>query len=209
VVGIVADARTTTLDREQPLMVYLPYWWRSRTATSLLIKSALDSAALVSGVRRAVHEIDSEIAVGQSRPLEQLVEASTAGRRYHTQLFVTFGVVALFIAVIGVYAVTAYGVSRRRREMNIRVALGAQTAQVIGLVLRQAATPVIAGVVAGACAALAIGGLVASLLFEVQPRDPLILLTVVVIVGVVGVATCGLATRRGLTIHPAAALREE
>lgn len=209
VVGVVADARTTTLDREQPLMVYLPYWWRSRAATSLLIKTAVDPSSIISGVRRAAGEIDPDIAVGQSQPLEQLVEASVAGRRYQTQLFVVFGGVALFIAIVGVYAVTSYGISQRRREMNIRVALGAQTNQVVGLVLRQAATPVVVGVIAGACGALAMGGLVASLLFEVQPRDPIILLTVVLVVGIVGVATCGLAARRGLTIHPASALREE
>ncbi len=209
VVGVVADARTTALDRAQPLMVYVPYWWRSRAATSLLIKTAADPSSIVSSVRRLVREIDPDIAVGQARPLEELVETSVAGRQYQTQLFVAFGAVALFIAIVGVYAVTSYSISRRRREMNIRVALGAQTSQVVGLVLRQAATPVIIGVLAGACGALAIGGFVASLLFDVEARDPLILLTVVLIVGTVGVATCGLAARRGLTIHPASALREE
>jgi ABC-type antimicrobial peptide transport system permease subunit len=75
--------------------------------------------------------------------------------------------VALCIATVGVYAVTSHGVSRRRREMNIRRALGAQTSQVVGLILRQGMTPVVAGVVAGSTGALAAGGLVASLLFEV------------------------------------------
>lgn len=91
---------------------------------------------MVSSVRRVVHELDPDIAVGQARPLEQLVDASVAGRRYQTQLFIAFGAVALFITIVGVYAVTSYGVSRRRREMNIRVALGARYAQVVGLVLR-------------------------------------------------------------------------
>jgi predicted permease len=209
VVGVVADARMTSLDHQPPLMVYLPYWWRSRPATSLLIKTAVDPVSLLPDVRRVIREIDPEIAVGGARPLGQIVDASVAGRRYQVRLFVAFGLVALFIATVGVYAVTSYGVSRRRREMNIRVALGAQTPQVMALILRQAATPVIAGIVAGACGALAVGGIVSSLLFEVQARDPLIVATVVAIVGSVGLVTCGLTARRGLSLDPAAALRDE
>jgi predicted permease len=209
VVGVAADARVTTIDRTQPLMVYVPYWWRSRAAVSLLIKTSIDPTSLLPAVRRAVHDVDPEIAIGQSRPLEQLVDAAVAGRRYQTQLFIAFGAVALFIATVGVYAVTAYGVSRRRREMNIRVALGAQSAQVIRLVLRQATMPVIAGVVTGAAAAIALGGLVASLLFEVQARDPLIVAGVVTVVTTVGLGTCLIAARRGLALNPAAALRDE
>jgi ABC-type antimicrobial peptide transport system permease subunit len=93
--------------------------------------------------------------------------------------------------------------------MNIRVALGAQASQVTRLILRQATVPVIAGVLAGALAAIASGGVVASLLFEVQARDPLIVATVVTLVASVGLATCLLATRRGLTLNPAPALRDE
>ncbi len=209
VVGVVADARITTLDGAQPLMVYVPYWWQSRTSLSLLIKTATAPASMVSAVRTAIRGIDPEIAIGESRPLEQLVDASVAARRYQTQLFVVFGLVALFIATIGVYAVTSYGVLRRRREMNIRVALGAQRAQVVQLILRQGMTPVMAGVVGGAVGALAVGSLVASLLFEVQPSDPLIIGLVIAIVALVGVLTCGLAARQGLTLNPTAALREE
>src|SRR5262249_62052416 len=105
-------------------MVYLPYWGRARTSTSVLIKSAAEPPALMPSVRRAVRVIDSEIAIGDARPLEQLVDTSVAGRRYQTQLFVAFGIVALFIATLGVYAVTSYRVSQRRREVHIRSAPG-------------------------------------------------------------------------------------
>jgi predicted permease len=209
VVGVVADARTTSLDGTQPLMVYVPYWWQSRTSMALLIKTAVDPAAMIPAVRRAVRELDPEIAIGQSRPLEQLVDASVSGRRYQMQLFVAFGLVALFIATVGVYAVTSYSISRRRREMNIRVALGAHASQVVHLVLRQGMAPVIVGVVAGACGALAFGGIIATLLFDVRPREPWIIGAVVAIVGAVGLLTCALAARQGLSIDPAAALRDE
>jgi putative ABC transport system permease protein len=209
VVGVAADARTTMLDDAQPLMVYVPYWWRTRSSTSLLIRTKVDPVAILGPVRRAVQQIDPEIAVGESRPLEQLVEASLAGRRYQTQLFVAFGLVAIFIATVGVYAVASYGVSRRRREMNIRIALGAQTSHVVGLLLRQGMAPVVAGVAAGAAGALAVGGIVGSLLFEVRAHDPAVIATVVGIVALVGLATCGIAARRGLSLDPAAALRDE
>jgi len=117
--------------------------------------------------------------------------------------------VALFIATVGVYAATAYGVSRRQREMNLRVALGARRSQVLSLMVRQGTAPVIAGVVAGAAGALAAGGLFSGLLFEVRARDPLVLGAVIALVAAVSLATCGLVARRGLTLDPSAALREE
>jgi ABC-type antimicrobial peptide transport system permease subunit len=209
VVGVVRDARTTTLDSTPPLMVYVPYWWRSRTSTSLLIQTAVDSASMLPSVRRAIRGIDPEIAVGEARPLTDLVAAAMAGRRQQTQLFTAFGVVALFIAAVGIYAVTSFTVSRRRREMNVRVALGAPRAQVIGQMLRQGMTPVLIGIAAGIAGALGIGNLVASLLFDVEPRDPAIITVVVAMVVAVGLTTCGLAVRRGLAIDPSRALREE
>jgi putative ABC transport system permease protein len=208
VVGVVGEARMTSLDEQPPLMVYIPYWWRSRPALALLIKTDVEPTSLIAGVRRAVHEVDPEIAVGDARPLEQIVEASTASRRYQTQLFVSFGLAALFIAAVGVYSVTSHGMSRRRREMNIRVALGAQTWQVVHLLLRQTAIPMIVGLVAGSAGALSVGGVVTSLLFDVRARDPLILIAVVGVVGCVGVTTAVFAARRGLLIDPARALRD-
>jgi ABC-type antimicrobial peptide transport system permease subunit len=108
-----------------------------------------------------------------------------------------------------VYAVTSYGVSRRRREMNIRVALGARASQVLGLVLRQTGVPLVAGAAAGGAAAVALGGVVASQLFEVRARDPLVIAATVTLVTAVGMLTCAVAAKQGLSIDPAAALREE
>jgi ABC-type antimicrobial peptide transport system permease subunit len=117
--------------------------------------------------------------------------------------------VALVIATVGVYATTAYGVSRRRREMNIRVALGARASQVFALVLRQSTTPIAAGIAAGCAAALATGNLMGSLLFKVRPSDPLVMAAVVAIVAAVGLIASATAAREGLRVDPAAALRDE
>jgi predicted permease len=209
VVGVVHDARTTTLERQPPLMVYVPYWRRSRPSASLLVHTAAESSSLVAEVRHAVARVDPDIAIGDTRPLASFVDAALEGRRYQVEVFVAFAVAALTIAIIGVYAVTSYGISRRRREMNIRLALGAAPSQVVALVVRQGFSPVAAGLGAGAIGAVAAGTLVASLLFDVRARDPLVIAAVVSVVGVVGLLACALAARQGLTLNPVAALRDE
>jgi putative ABC transport system permease protein len=209
VVGIAADARTTAVERQPPLMVYVPYWWRSRATLSLLVKSDADPIALAPGSRRVIDRLDPEIAVGQVQPLQQLVNATLAGRRYQARLFIVFGLVSLLIATLGVYAVTAYGVARRRREMNIRVALGAARADVHKLLVAQLAKAVVPGVGLGVAGALAAGGAAASLLYEVTPRDPMVLAGVAATVALVAIAASLLATRNTLSIDPMAALREE
>jgi hypothetical protein len=209
VVGIVADAKITSLERTPPLMVYLPYWWRSRATMTLVARTSGDPATLMGSVRRAVAAIDPEIAIGNARPMAALVDTSVAARRYQMRLFVAFGAVALSIAMLGVYAVTSYGVSQRRREMNIRVALGASTRQVMGMVMAQGLAPIAAGVAAGIAAALASGGVIASLLFDVRPRDPMVIGAVVGMVAAAGVLSSFAAARQGMVLDPAAALREE
>jgi hypothetical protein len=209
VVGVAVDARTTSLEQRPPLMVYVPYWWRPRPTTSLLVRTVQDPTAIVGDVRRVIARIDPEIALGEPRLLEDIVDAATAARRYQSQLFVLFGLVAVFIATLGVYAVTAYSVSKRRREMNIRVALGARTSEVVRMIVRQTGAAIAAGVVGGGGAALLVGGTIASLLFEVRPRDPYVLVSVSALVGVIALGASLVATRRGLDIDPVAALREE
>jgi predicted lysophospholipase L1 biosynthesis ABC-type transport system permease subunit len=209
VVGIVADGRATALDTQSPLMVYVPYWFNNEGKSVLVVRIAGDAAAAIGEVRRAVREVDPEIAIADAVPLAHVVDKALAGRRYQMWLFVAFGIVALVIATIGVYATTAYGVSRRRREMNIRVALGARASQVFGLVVRQSMAALAAGLVGGCGGAAVIGTLVASLVFEGRARDPLVMAGVVVLVGAVGLAACATAAKQGLRINPAAALRDE
>jgi len=187
----------------------VPYWFNNEGKSVLVVHVAGDAAAAIGDVRRAIREVDPEIAIADAVPLAHVVDKALEGRRYQMWLFVAFGIVALVIATIGVYATTAYGVSRRRREMNIRVALGARRSQVLGLVVRHSATALAAGLVGGCAGAAAIGTLVASLVFEGRARDPVVILGVVVLVGAVGLAACATAASQGLRINPAAALREE
>jgi putative ABC transport system permease protein len=209
VVGVVADGHATALEAESPLMVYVPYWFNNEGKSVLMVRTPGEAAAIAGELRRVIHAVDPEIAIADVSPLRQVVDKALAGRRYQMWLFTAFGAVALLIATVGVYATTAYGVSRRRREMNIRAALGARAAQVIGLVLRQSLTPLFAGIAAGCAGALAIGTVVASLLFEVRPTDPFVLATVVALVGAVGVLAAATAAGQGMRVDPAAALRDE
>jgi predicted permease len=209
VVGVVADGHATALEAESPLMVYVPYWFNNEGKSVLMVRTPGEAAAIAGELRRVIHAVDPEIAIADVSPLRQVVDKALAGRRYQMWLFTAFGAVALVIATVGVYATTAYGVSRRRREMNIRAALGARASQVIGLVLRQSLTPLFAGIAAGCAGALALGTVVASLLFEVRPNDPLVLATVVALVGAVGVFASATAAGQGMRVDPAAALRDE
>jgi putative ABC transport system permease protein len=209
VVGVCADGYPSRLDVPPPMMVYVPYSYRSRTRASLVIRSGGDLSSLTAVLRKTIWDLDPEIAIANARPMEQVVDAAVGGRRYQATLFIGFGAVAILIAALGVYAVTAYGVSRRRREMNIRVALGAERRQVIRLMVRDAFSPVAAGLGVGTVGALALGPIVASLLFGIGARNPLVITVVVAIVGGIALLACLIAVRQGLLLHPAAALREE
>lgn len=209
VVGVVADGRSTALDTPSPLMIYVPYWYNTEGKSLLVARTAGDTAATIRALRATVRAVDPEIAIGEALPLDAVVDAALAGRRYQAALFVAFGIVALTIATGGVYATTAYGVSRRRREMNIRVALGARELQVFTLMVRQSTAPVFAGIVLGCAGALAAGTVVRSVLFEVEPGNASVLGMVVILVGVVGVMASVAAARRGVRLDPVAALREE
>jgi len=209
VVGIVPDGHVTALESEPPLMVYVPYWYNNEGKSVLVMRTRGDAAGAVAAVRAAVHDVDPDVAIASTAPLQRIVDAAVEGRRYQASLFTAFGGVALLIAILGVYATTAYGISRRRREMNIRVALGARVSQVSALVLRQSLAPLAIGLAGGALGALAVGGAIASLLYEIQPRDPIVLMMVIAIVSGTGAAAAAIATRTGLRIEPASALRDE
>jgi putative ABC transport system permease protein len=207
IVGIVADGRVTALESEPPLMVYVPYWHNNEGKSVLVVRARGDDRALAKAVRSAVRDVDPDIAIARIAPLHHVVDAAVEGRRYQATLFTAFGTTALVIAIVGVYATTAYGVSRRRRELNIRVALGAQASQVFSLVLRQSVAPVAVGLAGGLAGALTMSGVVASLLYEVRPRDPFVLGIVAGVVAAVTIASAAAAS--GLRIEPALALRDE
>ena len=209
VVGIVADSRNTRIDAGSPLMVYVPYWFRSRLTASLVARGAIDENAAAVAIRRVARDFDPEIAIARARPLQQVVDNALASRRYQVTVFVVFAAVGFLIAMIGVYAMTAYGISRRRREMNIRVALGATRRAVLALVVGQSSIPLMIGIGMGAGAAIALSAVVATLLFEMSARDPRVIGSVAAATAAIGLAASLIAAKSGLLVNPAAVLRDE
>ena len=157
----------------------------------------------------AVWQIDAEVTVPEVRTLEEVLSRSVAQRRFQMLLVVLFAVAALALAALGTYGVLSYAVTRRTGEMGIRMALGAQRRDVLGMVLRQGMMPVLAGLAAGALSAVAIGRYLESLLFQVSPRDPLAFALSGGVLLAVSVAACLVPARRATRVSPIEALRFE
>jgi putative ABC transport system permease protein len=141
--------------------------------------------------------------------MREVLEQSVAERRFQMLLAAAFAASALLLTSLGIYGVVSYSVARRTNEIGIRIALGAQAGDVYGMVLRQAMTPVVAGLVAGLAGAVAVGTLLASLLYEVRPNDPVTIAAVALLLAAVGLAASFTPARRALRADPLAALRQE
>ena len=209
VVAVTPDFRSTSLDKDPVNMLYIPYWQRSRLGASLLVRTSMDPRSIANALRSAVWEIDSEVTVPEVRTLEEVLSRSVAERRFQMLLVALFAAGALALAAFGTYGVLSYAVSRRTGEMGIRMALGAQRGDVLGMVLRQGMTPVLVGLAGGAASAVAIGRYLESLLFQVSPRDPLAFAVSGAVLLVVSVAACLIPARRATRVSPTEALRFE
>ena len=209
VVGVTPDLRSTNLDQDPVNMLYIPYWQRPRLSASLLVRTSMAPRSIASTLRAAVWQIDDEVTMPEVRTLDEVLSRSVAQRRFQMLLVLLFAVAALALAAFGTYGVLSYAVTRRTPEMGIRMALGAQRRDVLGMVLRQGMMPVLAGLAAGILVALAIGRYLASLLFHVSPRDPLALVLSGAVLLAVSLAACLVPARRATRVSPIEALHFE
>jgi len=207
VVGVAADVRSTSLDKDPVNMLYIPYWQGPRFSSSILVRTGMDPAGIASALRAAIWIVDSEVPVPEERTLDQVMSASVARRRFQMLLVLLFAAAALALAAFGTYGVVSYAVTRRRAELGIRMALGAQRGDVLRMVLRQGMTPAVAGLCAGTVAALGIGQYVATLLFQVSPRDPMAFGISTATLLAVSAAACLIPARRATRVNPIDALR--
>ena len=166
-------------------------------------------SAVVPAIRAAVRDADPEIALATVSTMSKAVEEATAGPRFTAVLLVALACIALVVAAVGTFSVLAWSVERRTREFGVRIALGANRAHVLRLVLGQAVVLTGIGVVAGLGVALAGSRGLAELLYEISPTDPLTLAGAVALLAAVGIGGGLLASRRALSVDPAIALREE
>ncbi|MGJ5813353.1 ABC transporter permease [Paludibaculum fermentans] len=209
VVGIVRDNRSVELDKEPVLMAYLPHWQQSRTRAVLMLRSASDPLQLASAIRHAVHEADADVPVAQLLTMDTVVDQAVARRRFQAALALGFAVFALMLAGLGVYGVVSYWVARRRTELGIRAALGAQKGELFRLVLGRGLTPVCVGLAVGLAAAILGGRIVESLLFEVKATDPRVYGLVAAALGGLCTLACGIPALRAAGTQAVQVLRDE
>jgi putative ABC transport system permease protein len=215
VVGVVKDVKQAGLEAETGTEVYFLQDQMPETLGGasddmyLLVRTAGDPLSLVSAVRREVKALDPGLPLADVRSLEQVVFESVAQPRFITFMALLFAAVALALAAVGTYGVLSYSVEQRTQEIGVRMALGAQARQVLGMVLAQGALLVAVGVVLGVVLALALQRILAGMLFGVAPTDPIIFASVVVVLAAVALIACYLPARRATRINPLVALRYE
>ena len=209
VVGVVADMRRTGVDMPVRDEAFVPYAQRAMLDNLVLVKTRGDPMAIVPQVRAELRGLDPAQPISRIETLEQQLGGLVAQRRFNMTLVGAFAVLALVLAVIGAYGVTAYLVSQRTKELGVRLALGAQPSRVARLVVADGMRVAAAGVLVGVVAALFTTQLAATLLYGVSPRDPLTIAGVAATLLVVAALANYLPARRAARVDPLVALRQE
>lgn len=209
IVGVVADVRMRDLDSAPPMQIYLPLWQAPIGRVSVVVRSTLPPQRVASAVRGLVRSLDPALAVANVRTMDELVSQAAAERRFQTLVLTAFGAIALFLALVGLYALMAWSVEQRTAEIGIRMALGAERGGVLLLVLKQGAALWLAGIVLGFAGAWGVTRWMRSLLFETEPADPATFLAVAALFCAVAFAACYIPARRATQVDPAISLRYE
>jgi predicted permease len=209
VVGVVGDVLSSGLDRVATPAVYRPYTQRGGrpSAVNLVIQASVPPAGLATPLRRAIFHLDPDVPVMELRPMRDVIDGSVQMRRFQTSLLSAFAAVAVLLAVIGIYGIVAYSILQRRKEIGVRIALGAHAKNVSHLVFRNGLAPVLFGLAIGLLAASLLSRLLASLLFGVSGLDPVTFLATPVVLILAAAVPCSLIARKALRIHPMDALR--
>ncbi len=209
IVGIVGDIPRNGLNADAPFQIYASMEQRPWFFATLLVRSALPVESLASTVQRQIWSLDPDQPISNIAPVRALVRARLTQPQLYLTLFSLFAALALLLAALGLYGLVAYSVAQRTREFGIRVALGAQSADVTRLVLRQGLRLVAAGLVVGLAASFIAARLMQSLLFRTAAYDPLVFVAVVLVLGAVALLAALLPARRAARVDPIVALRSE
>jgi predicted permease len=209
VVGIVKSTRHGGLVQEPMPEVYLPVEQEPWPSFLLFVRSSLPQAEIARAIRQAVAAADKNQPIGHIISMDDLLADSVSARRFSLLMLGGFSVLALILAMMGVYGVVSYTVAQRTPEIGIRIALGAQGRDVMRLILAQGLKPVVIGSLAGLVAALALGRLLSSLLYGVTATDPATIAIVVILLSFAALLACYLPARRATKVDPMTALRTE
>jgi hypothetical protein len=207
-VGVVGEVRAE-LHTDPPPTAYYPWWQRVPGGGALVVRTTANPRSAAGALRAAIGSEDPQLPIRSIRTMDEVVNLSVAQRRFQLTLMGAFALSALLVASLGIYGVVSYSVTRRRSEISIRMALGAERSQLLGLIIRQGMTPVVLGLAAGVAAAVFLGRVVRGLLFAVQPDDAATIAGVTIVLLAVGVLACLIPARRATAIDAIRALRFE
>jgi putative ABC transport system permease protein len=217
IVGVVGDVKSY-LDQPSQPMVYIPLEQAPHEAlklfssffpTAIVVRTSAEPMALSHSIEQQVQAVDPTVAVGHIRTMEQVRSAGVAMRQFNMTLLTVFAALALALAAIGIYGVIAYGVTQRKHEFGVRLALGAKPGNILGLVLRQGMFLTGLGILFGAAGALGLTPLLRSYLFGVTPSDPIALVGTTMVLAAVATLACSIPARNATRVDPMAALRHE
>jgi predicted permease len=209
VVGVVSDVRQNGLAGDVTLEVYSPALQDVGEELSFIIRVTGESAGLISAVRGVVAEVEPNQPLHNAMTMEQRLANTTASRRLNTALLGSFAAVALLLAIVGIYGVMSYAVTQRRREIGVRMALGAQRSDVLGLIIHGGLRLTLLGVAIGLAGAFVLTRYLSSLLYSVKATDPLTFLLIALALTGVAMLACWLPARRAARTDPMVALRYE
>jgi len=213
IIGVVDDVKNAGLDRPAGTELYLPYRQPAAAGVSdmyvVMRASSGDPRSLAGEVRQRLNEIDPSLPLADVRLMDDVLSRAQSRPRFLTLLLTLFSVVALAIATVGIYGVVSYSVARRTKEFGLRMVLGAQSGDVLGLVMKQGAGMIAIGVAFGLVLALFLTRLMASLLFGVAPTDLATFASVTAVLFGVALAACYIPARRATRVDPIQTLRYE
>ena len=209
IIGVVGDVKHVSLDRGIRPMTYWPYRRYPYNSMTVAVRTAGDPALVVGEISSVLRRLDPDLALAAVRTMDEIVSNSVAERRLTMLLLTVFAGAALLLAAVGIYGVIAYSVTQRTQEIGIRMALGAQRADVLRLVVRNALVLVAVGVAAGGAGALILTRLMSGLLFHVRPADPLTFAVVSGVLIAVALAASTLPGLRATKVDPVIALRAD
>ncbi|MGH9141088.1 MAG: ABC transporter permease [Vicinamibacterales bacterium] len=207
IIGVVTDGRVDDLTHAAEPEIYLSLWQASAFSKDLVVRTAGDPRAVMAAVQRELRAVDPTVAVENVKTLEQVRSDSVAARTFAAQLLVGFSLVGMVLTLIGIYGVLSLSVASRRREIAIRTAVGAQRRDIRSLIFVEGFWLVGGGLVAGSVAALILARVLRAFLFEVEPTDPITLLSAALLFAAVALLACWAPTRRATSVDPLEALR--
>jgi putative ABC transport system permease protein len=209
IVGVVGDVRHDNLQAEAEPELFVPFVQLPLSEMHLVIHTLDDPTRVVSAVRQEVRRIDPQLPLTRVATIDELLSVSVAQPRFNMALLVGLAFCALALAAVGVYGVVSYSVTRRTREIGVRMALGASAGDTVWLVVGQSLRVIAIGVVVGVAGAMVLARFIRGMLFGVGPSDPVTYVTVGAALLLVGMASAAFPARRAAGVDPVEALRVE